>query len=94
MNLAVEAHLRLLTSLPIRTHVARESTTIPTKRNVKRPVRINGTDYPSVQAAVRGERMSAKTVILRVIQGRAKFLAPSPISPLGKPITLRKDSKA
>lgn len=79
------AHLRLLTSLPVRTHSRRDEMLaelgdrrgrqfIPAHHKAGRPVRVRGRKYESVSAAARAMHVHSRQIYKWLRAGRAKYV--------------------
>lgn len=71
-----EAHLRMISSLPVRKVDAKEHLEIFTGRRARREVKIKGKVYDSITAAAKALKISVKTIYTMAKYKQAQFLSP------------------
>ena len=77
MSPVMEAHLRLLSTLPKRTHEARlrdVANPDPGAARKRRGIAVQGREYASVRDACKGEKTSTTTLYNMLDSGKAKYL--------------------
>lgn len=71
-----EAHLRMISFLPVRKVDAKEHVETMEKRRCRVEVRIKGQVFPSIIEAARRLKVSTKTIYTMAKYGTARFLSP------------------
>ena len=78
MNALLEAHLRMLTMLPVRSVEGKKPKYDPGEYrgpgSAPRPIEIDGTRYESVSAAFKSRHCSPRTIYRFLDSGRAKYV--------------------
>ena len=75
MSSIFDAHMRLLSVLPVRTVQGRDvQDQVKEPQNKKKPIRVGSIEYPSVRDAARIRKCSPNTIYHLLDQGKAEYL--------------------
>ena len=74
MSSVFDAHMRLLASLPVRTHHMEPPKEVREPMPRKVPVIIGGQQYESVRAAAQARKIARRAVYEMLTDGRARYV--------------------